>query len=40
VREGKRLGEKGHNEFLGRRAMAFITGEGERVKRVRVEMRR
>jgi hypothetical protein len=29
---GKRVGEKGQNELLRRRAMDFSTGEGGRVK--------
>jgi hypothetical protein len=36
---GKRVGEKGQNELLQRGAMAFRTGEGGRVKGVRVGMR-
>jgi hypothetical protein len=36
---GKRVGEKGQNELLGRGAMDFSTGEGGRVKGMRVEMR-
>jgi hypothetical protein len=36
---GKRVGEKGQNELLERRAMGFSTGEGWGVKRVRVGMR-
>jgi hypothetical protein len=35
-----RVGKNGQNELLGRIAMDFSTGEGERVKGVRVEMRR
>jgi hypothetical protein len=30
------VGEKGQNELLGRRAMDFSTGEGGRMKAVRV----
>jgi hypothetical protein len=37
---GERVDEKGPNELLGRGAMSFSTGERERVKRVRVGMRR
>jgi hypothetical protein len=37
---GKRVDEKGQNKFLGRGAMDFSTGEGERMKVVRVRMRR
>jgi hypothetical protein len=36
---GKSVGEK-ENELLGRGAMDFSTGEGRRVKGVRVGMRR
>jgi hypothetical protein len=43
-REGEgwvnRVGKKGLNELLGRRAMDFSTREGGRVKGVRVGMRR
>jgi hypothetical protein len=37
---GKRVGDMGQNMLLGRGAMDFSTGEGERVKEVRVGMRR
>jgi hypothetical protein len=37
---GNRVGEKGQNELLGRGAMDFSTGEGGRVKRMRMGMRR
>jgi hypothetical protein len=36
---GKRVGEKGQNELLDRGGMGFSTGEGWRVKRVRVGIR-
>jgi hypothetical protein len=39
--EGRgRVGEKGHNKLLVRRAMHLSTGEGGRVKGMRVCMRR
>jgi hypothetical protein len=34
------MGEKGQNKLSGRRAIDFSTGEGGRVKGVRVGMRR
>jgi hypothetical protein len=34
------VGKKGQNKLLGRGAMDFSTGEGGRVKGVRVGMRR
>jgi hypothetical protein len=34
------VGEKEQNKLLGREAMDFSIGGGERVKEVRVEMRR
>jgi hypothetical protein len=37
---GERVGEKGQNELLGRRTVDFGTGEGGKVKGVRVGMRR
>jgi hypothetical protein len=37
---GKRVGEKGQNELLGKRAMDFSTGEGGRVKGIRIRMRK
>jgi hypothetical protein len=40
VRTRERVGEKGQNDLLGRRAMHFSTGEEGRVKVVRVGMRR
>jgi hypothetical protein len=36
----KRIGEMEQNELLGRGAMDFSTGEGGRVKGIRVRMRR
>jgi hypothetical protein len=36
---GKRFGERGQKELLERGAMGFSTGEGWRVKGVRVGMR-
>jgi hypothetical protein len=36
---GKRVGEKGQNKLLVRGAMDVITGEGGRVKGIRVGMR-
>jgi hypothetical protein len=37
---GKRVGERGQNELLERGAMGFSTGEGGRVKGMRVGLRR
>jgi hypothetical protein len=36
----KRVGEKGQNELLEREEMEFSKGEGQRVKGMRVGMRR
>jgi hypothetical protein len=36
---GKRVGEKGQSKLLGREGMDFSTGEGGRVKGMRVRMR-
>jgi hypothetical protein len=33
------VGEKRQNELLGRKAMDFSTGEGKRVKEMRIGMR-
>jgi hypothetical protein len=38
--QGDRVSEKGQNDLLGSREMDFSTGEGGRVKGVRVGMRR
>jgi hypothetical protein len=40
VRAEDRVGEMRQNELLGRREMDFSTGEGERLKWVRVGMKR
>jgi hypothetical protein len=37
---GKKVCEKGQNKLLGRGVMDFSTGEGGRVKRIKVGMRR
>jgi hypothetical protein len=37
---GKRVGERGQNDLLDKGAMSFSTGEGWRVKGLRVGMRR
>jgi hypothetical protein len=37
---GKRVVEKGKNKLFGRQAMNFSTGEGGRVKGIRVGMRK
>jgi hypothetical protein len=36
---GKKVCERGQNELLNRGAMGFSTGEGWKVKRVRIGMR-
>jgi hypothetical protein len=33
------VSEKGQNELLGRKAMDFSTGQGQRMKEMRIRMR-